>query len=310
MTSFTTLTTVLLLAATNAISAHARALDIRDVTTSSKAGLAWPNGNGENIKQYESGKVSWYYTWSPNCIDIAASLECVPMLWGTDQENAFNSTIESTIDSYSVKAVLAFNEPNEMGQSNLSPEDAASMWKQYLEPLRSSKNVRLGSPAPSSNPDGVTWIQDFLNACEGGCTVDFIALHYYDVNATEFQSYITNYHNLFGKPIWVTEWACQNFNGGAQCSDEAIKEFMNQTESFMDATDFVERYAWFGAFRNLQGVNPDDALMDQNGKITALGDQYIGNQTSSGGGSSAAVALHVSVFTYVLATFVALLVLL
>lgn len=30
---------------------------------------------------------------------------------------------------------------------------------------------------------------------------------------------------------------------------------MNATQAFMDATDWVERYAWFGAMEHLQGVN-------------------------------------------------------
>jgi len=43
----------------------------------------------------------------------------------------------------------------------------------------------------------------------------------------------------------------------------------------------VERYAWFGAMENLQGVNPANALMTSSGKINALGEQYI-----SGNGSA------------------------
>ena len=58
---------------------------------------------------------------------------------------------------------------------------------------------------------------------------------------------------------------------------------MNQTQTFMDGTDYVERYAWFGAFKDLQGVNEDDALMDLQGRITALGEQYIGGWNSTGG---------------------------
>lgn len=57
----------------------------------------------------------------------------------------------------------------------MTPEDGAQMWKTYLEPLR-AQGVRLGSPAPSSAPSGKTWLQAFLTACAGGCTVDFIAL--------------------------------------------------------------------------------------------------------------------------------------
>ena len=30
---------------------------------------------------------------------------------------------------------------------------------------------------------------------------------------------------------------------------------MNATQSFMDETGWVERYSWFGAMRDLQGVN-------------------------------------------------------
>ena len=44
----------------------------------------------------------------------------------------------------------------------------------------------------------------------------------------------------------------------------------------MDATDWVERYAWFGVMENLQGVDTDNAMMNSNGQITQLGEQYIG----------------------------------
>jgi hypothetical protein len=48
------------------------------------------------------------------------------------------------------------------------------MWQTYIQPLK-AQGMRLGSPAPTSAPDGKTWLQGFLTACEG-CTVDFIAL--------------------------------------------------------------------------------------------------------------------------------------
>lgn len=48
----------------------------------------------------------------------------------------------------------------------------------------------------------------------------------------------------------------QNFNqADRQCSSDDIVGFMNATQSFMDSTDWIERYAWFGAMENLQGVN-------------------------------------------------------
>ena len=50
--------------------------------------------------------------------------------------------------------------------------------------------------------------------------------------------------------------ALQNFvNAHEQCSQQDVINFMNATQSFMDSTEWVERYAWFGAMKDMQGVN-------------------------------------------------------
>jgi len=247
----------------------------RTVTSTAKAGLPWPNGPSIDINQYRTtGKVQWYYTWSPSSFDT--DLEFVPMFWGETSINEWQSTINSTIRNRHVTSALGFNEPQQQGQANLSPTDGASLWKTYIEPLK-SQGIRLGSPAPSSAPSGKQWLLDWLTQCDGGCTVDFIALHWYDINSTAFINYLEDFHNTFQRPLWVTEWACQNFNdANEQCSQQDIVDFMNATESFMDSTDWVERYAWFGAMIDMSGVNQDDSLMDSTGKINTLGEQYIG----------------------------------
>lgn len=100
---------------------------------------------------------------------------------------------------------------------------------------------------------------------------------WYDVNATDFIEYLEDYHNTFSRPLWITEWACQNFNdANAQCSYDDVILFLNTTQGFMDQTEWVERYSWFGAMRDMQGVNEDNALMTDGGDINALGRQYIG----------------------------------
>ncbi|KAE9408781.1 hypothetical protein BT96DRAFT_807750 [Gymnopus androsaceus JB14] len=253
-------------------------------TNSSKAGLAWPNGNSNDISQYlTTGKVSWYYTWSPDAVS-STNIEFAPMLWGNASTNDFTSTINNTISTKNVTAVLAMNEPDNVGQSNLTPQQGAELWTQHLEPLK-SQGIRLGSPAPTSAPAGKTWLQNFLTACNNSCTVDFIALHWYDINATAFIDYLEDFHNTFQRNIWVTEWACQNYNGGSQCSQEDVNLFLNATQSYMDSSDFVERYSYFGAMENLQGVNEDNALMSTSGQITALGKQYIGEEAPQNSGS-------------------------
>ncbi|KAJ7678210.1 glycoside hydrolase [Mycena polygramma] len=281
----TSLTILLLLSLAPASFAHPTARTL-SVTNTSKAGIAGGGDADTDMTQFTTtGKVSWYYTWGLSSVDTA--LEFVPMLWGqkevaqwTDADNGINATIAQRKPT----AILGMNEPQETGQSNLTPQEGADMWKTYVEPFH-AQGLRLGSPAPSSAPSGKTWIQDFLTACDGGCTVDFIALHWYDVNATNFQNYLTDFHDTFQRPIWVTEWACQNFNNGPQCTASEVAEFLNQTEAFMDSTDWVERYAWYGVLRDLGGVNPDDAMLNSKGQITDLGKQYIGAEAPKTSGA-------------------------
>jgi hypothetical protein len=148
------------------------------------------------------------------------------------------------------------------------------MWKTYMQPLK-ARGLSLGSPAPSNAPDGKTWLLNFLSACGTQCTVDFIALRklphsvfflftfecdlrkdWYGTNASDFEAYLTDFHNTFMLPIWVTEWACQNYvNLTAQCSLEDVVAFMNHTQGFMDNTTWVQRYAWFGAMEH-PSINP------------------------------------------------------
>ncbi|KAF8149476.1 glycosyl hydrolase catalytic core-domain-containing protein [Crassisporium funariophilum] len=252
---------------------------LREVTNASKAGLAWPNADSVDMGQYQNtGKVSWYYTWS--AFSTESDLEFVPMLWGNRSIDQFSSTIQQTLKETKpqITAILGMNEPEQKGQSNMTPQQGAQMWQTYLEPLR-ALGVRLGSPAPSSAPAGKVWLQDFFTACGGNCTVDFIAMHWYGTDASQFIAYLYDYHYAFQKPLWITEWACQNFvDFDEQCSQDDVVKFMNTTQSFMDNTEWVERYAWFGAMKDMQGVNKDNAIMDPNGHIDALGKQYIGAQ--------------------------------
>ncbi|KAF8314951.1 hypothetical protein DL93DRAFT_2057831 [Clavulina sp. PMI_390] len=219
-------------------------------------------------------------------------LEYVPMFWGNKSIADFGG-VGQLISAGGVDAVLGMNEPTTAGQSELSPAEAAQLWMQYLEPLKqANSSIRLGSPAMANGAAGIPWMQQFLGNCSS-CSVDFTVVHYYYINSSDFISYLNGYHDAFQKPIWVTEWACVNYaNPSAPCADSYIPQFMNETQSFMDSTDWVERYAWFGAFRTMPGgLSSALQLYDSNGKITALGKQYIGlgSSTSSGGGGGGGV---------------------
>jgi len=218
-------------------------------------------------------KVAWIYTWSPWNVKAAilADLDFVPMFWGASSAGDFQNALNDGVFANST-CVLAFNEPDNSGQSNMSPGTAVALWRQYIQPLK-SRGLRLGAPAVSSAPSGKTWLSQFLQQCSG-CTIDFIPIHWYGSDGNAFASYVTDIHNSFGKNIWVTEWACVPY-ANPPCDQQSVYNFMGQTTLFLDQQSYVERYSWFGAMRNLGGVPATDALLTSDGQNnTPLGVQY------------------------------------
>jgi hypothetical protein len=234
-------------------------------TIATKVGYAF-DGKG-NAGAWSTGKVSWYYTWSPS--KASSNREFVPMLWGPGQAADFQNKLRAGYFQGS-NSILGFNEPEQPGQSNLQPAQAVSLWKQHLQPL--AGKFRLGAPAVSSAPAGKAWLSNFLRLCTG-CTVDFIPIHWYGSDANAFQNYVSDIHNTFKKNIWVTEWACAEYGGG-RCDQNHVYDFMGQTTAWLDSQRFVERFSWFGA--RVADIPATNALLNTNGNaLTPLGGQYV-----------------------------------
>ena len=71
---------------------------------------------------------------------------------------------------------------------------------------------------------------------------------------------------------------------------------MDTTQGFMNKTDWVERYSWFGAMPE-PVVSSVNSLVDKSGKITPLGRQYIGENSREYNDGSVYKTLHSSKFT-------------
>ncbi|KIK08407.1 glycoside hydrolase family 128 protein [Laccaria amethystina LaAM-08-1] len=236
-----------------------------------KVGLAYAGPDDGTISHFITPKVTAIYNWSPWAPASAAALglEFMPMLWGPKQIGDFTQLVKPGY----AKTVLGFNEPNQSGQSNLDPGYAAQLWQQYIQPLK-NQGYALVTPACTNAPSGKQWYQSFFSACTG-CTFDIIAVHYYGTSPQDFINYITDIHNTFNLDVFVTEFACQNFGGGAQCSDSDVTNFMDTVTGFMDSTSWVKKYFAFGLQHDMVGVNPANQLLASNGYPTALGKDYI-----------------------------------
>ncbi|KAF8916650.1 hypothetical protein CPB85DRAFT_1431970 [Mucidula mucida] len=231
-----------------------------------KRGLAFAvDGHPEDLKLAASGAPSWVYNWSPwpptTHVD---GITPIPLQWGRPDIENFASRVKSQRPPM----CLGFNEPDLSTQSNIDPNTAASLWKQYFNSLAAS-GVKLGSPAISSAPSGKIWMNQFLNACNG-CIIDFLAIHWYGEGAQNFITYVQMIHATFpGRPICVTEFA------ETRTDPTLIYNFMIDAISFLDGTSYIQCYALFAFGRNANGLRSN--MVTSDGRLNTLGTKYVRN---------------------------------
>jgi hypothetical protein len=221
--------------------------------------------------------ITWWYNWSNEPASGApASIAYVPMIWGT------NASLGGPIPTGS-KFVLGFNEPNFANQSDLTPQQAAADWPS-VESLAKAQGALTVSPGVNfcgdctvaSITDPYTYLADFFAACSG-CEIDHIAVHWYNCDLPSLQGYIDgNGSGLagfvqFGKPIWLTEFACGgNDSGGNPYSVAEQQAYMEAAIPYLESNPNIYRYSWFNAT-----PIPNAVLMNSDGSLTALGQTYV-----------------------------------
>jgi RNA polymerase sigma factor (sigma-70 family) len=213
--------------------------------SSSRKGVGVWSFDGVNTALAESG-ASWYYTWSTTHSGISGP-GFVPMIWGSGSVTSAALAQARQAGPY----LLGFNEPDMGGQSNMTVDQALSLW-----PKLESAGKVLGSPAVAyggDTPGG--WLDRFMTgAKQKGYRVDFIALHWYGGDFTtsdavaQLRSYLEAVHNRYGKPIWLTEFALTDFSTGTARypSDAQQAAFLTAATKMLDGLPYVQRYAWFG----------------------------------------------------------------
>lgn len=175
------------------------------------------------------------------------------------------------------KVLLGFNEPDHDGQAKMSPVDAAKIWKEHIAPL-ADKGVRLGSPSVTGSDGGLDWLASFFKELDklGDPKVDFLNLHWYGKSVDEFIAYLEKARARFGSKhsVWVTEFACTTFSGSTP--QQEVDEFLTQSIQKLDSIDWIERYSWFGAMKNLpDNVGNENSLIGQDGQLSELGKKYV-----------------------------------
>lgn len=261
-----------------ALFALACAMALPAQAQSSKRGFVGNPLDATDLKT--ASQFAWYYNWdqqAPAANDpgnIDDYIEYVPMAWGAhfDQQALTNFLLAHS----RVKFILAFNEPNFKGQSNLTPRQAAAAWP-ALEAIADRFKLQIVGPAINFSfvggavvengveyTDPVKWYEDFFAACQG-CRVDHIAIHGY-FSEPGYLPWMVGLFDKFNKPIWVTE-----FNQSPSASLEAAAQYMRAVVPLLENDPRVFRYAWFLA---RGGHAQTNLFADQAGVLTPLGHVY------------------------------------
>lgn len=225
-------------------------------------------------ERIESLNLGWHYNWTPKW-DGKNIKEApfVPMIWGkTEWVVPALKGLRVAKSKGEANPLLGYNEPDGKEQANMTVEEALDFW-----PELEKTNRRLGSPA-TVHPDN-EWMKSFMKGAEEkGYRVDFVCVHWYGSNNPDkFIERLEAIHKLYGKPIWITEFAIADWSAATRKdnkeSPKDVLRFMKAVLPKLEKLDFVERYAWFHAKPDHPKLGPS-ALFDEQGKLTELGEFY------------------------------------
>jgi hypothetical protein len=164
-----------------------------------------------------------------------------------------------------------FNEPE---RANISAAEAADAWLTQMVPLRTEQGKKLVGPSCASDEGGEKWLAEFMARVKGAGP-DFLGLHYYGTQAEGAIRYVEEMHGKYpGLPVIVSEIAC------ISRKREEVYEFTAKVANWMDETEWVFEYAFFGCMREVADgfVSPEAQLMDKEGRFTELMEKLMAEQ--------------------------------
>lgn len=237
--------------------------------------LTSKNRTSQEVRHFlEAVDAVWTYNWNIDpVIDLPANIEYVPMIY--QARSGLNQKIASMLAQAPPRgysALLGLNEPDAKSQGNTTVEQALDAW-----PKLEATGLRLGSPG-CVHPDNEWMIAFMKGVAQRGLRVDFVCMHSYGGPGVEsLLKRIEKVHEMFQRPIWITEFAVADWKAKSAAenrfSAERVAEFVNAIVPKLDAMDAVERYTWFhGGVSG--GPLASSQLFHHDGSLTIVGEAY------------------------------------
>lgn len=249
----------------------------------SKRGLSVPwNFDPDDFSLYaaaiQSGKISWisnWEMWKPK--GLPSNITYIPQCRTGNEADQIPNYLSGYQNDDQAQDFMGFNEPDIDSQANMSVDQAVELWRKHVLPTREHcGGVKFGSPAVSNGPNGISWLKEFFEKLGGTekSGVDHVVIHYYSPNVEHFKQYVKEVYDAFKLPVWVTEFSCTNWNPAHPPSEEDVLAFMKEALRFLDEAPYVQRYAWFGAMKEVdEGVGKANGLQ-KDGGLSRTGELY------------------------------------
>jgi hypothetical protein len=229
--------------------------------------------------------VRWYYNWSWQPPESAPTPDplFVPMIW---DEKRMSKVAEAVATARTGSGwLLGFNEPDLESQANISPEEAAVLWRQIEQ---QAAGVLLVSPTPSQEDFDWLWRMVAAYEAQYGSKPRFnaIGVHWYNwQNPASVQPAKDHLLRVraealahgYDVPLWLTEFA-----GHVYTWDPAggHLRLMEELIPWMREQSWIARYAWFATHLtgdqssclNCQPCSLTDPETGQ--QLTILGESY------------------------------------
>lgn len=240
--------------------------------TNRKKGLGITTKTDQWRKKVVNVNARWFYSWGSQIPpEIPSEIEFVPMIFGKMPDENILKTAELARENRMAQ-MLGFNEPDQKHQSNIKVDQALEAW-----PALMKTGLRLGSPG-CVHPDQ-EWMKTFMREVERrDLRVDFVCVHSYGgLNVGAFVKQMEQVYKLFGRPIWITEFAVGDWQAKTRAEHrykpDQIVRFMRELLPRLNEMKIIERYAWFPAKPDNRALG-SSALFNTDGSLTEVGETY------------------------------------
>lgn len=259
-------------------SAAATSAATSTTTASTSSSSLTPNGKkagiaGGDSYEWMQDYIGWWYDWSASPSGHTGTPKAVNMIWGDGNVDSTDASRLAAFEALTTTPewIIGFEEPDctGSGSAGFGYSTGVTLWDSVVAPWKDKGSILL-SPSMCHQAAESGWLPPFEAAISTPWDVTNIHINKNSMDGVKAD--IDHYYNTYGKPIWVTEFACvDDSTSFVPCTDQTeIDTFIADIVDLFEADSRVYAYAYSDG-EGLGSVWPTVS----NGALSASGQAYL-----------------------------------